>query len=334
MTDIEIQKLVDRYLEGLTSPEEERLLARELLRPDIPEDWQAVRLMLGELTMGEAEYDDIMARRQKKAPVVRMHRRWIAVAASLLLLIGIGITLWMQKDDGTPMPEKALAVTPHVPRSTRPTYIDTADLRTSTPTTHVARPVRTLRTQSSHLTDSEYAPDVLISTPHEDSSQMVPATLKEPHLHYATHVQTGDTVPYQDPARVDEFIAKLADYYNVKQGELKCSVTQDSCVASTVYVFPDLKEIDVFGRLLQVACWYSDETPGYHLNFSHRQFFFELKDMRKQLQYRWIAERVNGKILLYSTCAPIEVVVSSACYQEYLDELMHTKSLNSKTLDI
>ena len=319
MTDIEIQKLVDRYLEGLTSPEEERLLARELLRPDIPEDWQAVRLMLGELTMGEAEYDDIMARRQKKAPVVRMHRRWIAVAASLLLLIGIGITLWMQKDDGTPMPEKTLVVKPHVARNPRPTYIDTTDLRTSAPSTHVARPVRTLRTQRTHLTDSAYAPDVSIPSS---------------NFHYAAHIQTEDTVPYQDPARVDEFIAKLADYYNVKQGELQCSVTQDSCVASTVYVFPDLKEIDVFGRLLQVACWYSDETPGYHLNFSHRQFFFELKDMRKQLQYRWIAERVNGKILLYSTCAPIEVVVSSACYQEYLDELMHTKSINSKTLDI
>ena len=141
-------------------------------------------------------------------------------------------------------------------------------------------------------------------------------------------------MPYQDPARVDEFIAKFAGYYDVKQAELECSVPQDSNVVSTVYVFPDKREVDVFGRLLQVACWYSDETPGYYLTFSHRQFFFELKDVRKQLQYRWIAERVNGKILLYSTCSPVEVVVSSACYQEYLDELMHTKSLNSKTLDI
>ena len=120
----------------------------------------------------------------------------------------------------------------------------------------------------------------------------------------------------------------------MKQGGLQCSHPLDSNVVSAVYVFPDKKEIDVFKRLLQVACWYSDETPGYHLNFSHRQFFFELKDMRKQLQYRWIAERVNGKILLYSTCAPIEVVVSSPCYLEYLDELMHTKSINPKTLDI
>ena len=163
----------------------------------------------------------------------------------------------------------------------------------------------------------------------------------DPNLHYAHNMVTEDTslseqdeVPYQDPARVDEFIAKFADNYNVKQGELQCSVHNDSNVVSTVYVFPDVKEVDVFSRLLQVACWYSDETPGYLLNFSHRQFFFELKDLRRQLQYRWIAERVNGKILLYSTCSPIEVVVSSACYLEYRDELMHTRSIKIKTRDI
>ncbi|MBO7539783.1 MAG: hypothetical protein J6T44_10925 [Prevotella sp.] len=273
----------------------------------------------------------VMKRVQSKSHrAIRMRRVMIAalaVAASFVFVV-----LFVKPNQSEP--EKALAVSTKVPRGPRPTYLDTADPRTSTPSTHEPRPVRTSQTQSSHLTDSEHAPDVLISAPHEDSSKMEPATLNEPHLHYATHIQIRDTVPYQDPARVDEFIAKLADNYNVKQGELQCSLTQDSCVVSAVYVFPDQKEIDVFGRLLQVACWYSDETPGYHLNFSHRQFFFELKDMRKQLQYRWIAERVNGKILLYSTCAPIDVVVSSACYQEYLDELMHTKSINSKTLDI
>ncbi len=60
MTDKEIQQLTDRYLEGLTSPDEELLLARELQRPDISEEWQAVRLMLGELALGEAEYDAMM----------------------------------------------------------------------------------------------------------------------------------------------------------------------------------------------------------------------------------------------------------------------------------
>ena len=166
-------------------------------------------------------------------------------------------------------------------------------------------------------------------------------TEEDPNLHYAVYEQQKDTLPYQDPARVDEFIAKMAEYNNVKQGELSCSAPMDSTTMSTVYVFPDKttvstsrQETDLFARLLQVACWYSDETPGYLLSFSHRQFFFELKDLRKQLHYRWIAERINGKILLYSTCAPIGVETSSACYQEYRDELMHTRSIHTKTLDI
>ena len=156
----------------------------------------------------------------------------------------------------------------------------------------------------------------------------------DPDLHYTAAELTKDTVPYQDPARVDSFIQKLAAYNNVKEGELACSATSDDKSVSSVYVFPDTKEIDVFSRLLQVACCYKNETPGYFLNFSHQQFFFELKDMRRGLQYRWIAERINGRILLYGTHVPLGTKESSACFQEYRDELMHINSINHKTKEI
>lgn len=57
MKDKDIEQLINKYLEGETSPEEEQELALELQRPDIPQEWKAIRLMLGELTLGEAEYD-------------------------------------------------------------------------------------------------------------------------------------------------------------------------------------------------------------------------------------------------------------------------------------
>lgn len=61
MTDKDIQQLIDRYLEGETSPAEERHLALALnQREKLSDDWQAIRLMLGELTLGEAEYDSIL----------------------------------------------------------------------------------------------------------------------------------------------------------------------------------------------------------------------------------------------------------------------------------
>ena len=56
MTNKDIEQLINKYLDGETSPAEECQLARELQHADIPEEWQAVRLMLGDLTLGEAEY--------------------------------------------------------------------------------------------------------------------------------------------------------------------------------------------------------------------------------------------------------------------------------------
>ena len=63
MKDKDIEQLINKYLEGETSPEEEQELALELQRPDIPQEWKAIRLMLGELTLGEAEYDTIVAKK-------------------------------------------------------------------------------------------------------------------------------------------------------------------------------------------------------------------------------------------------------------------------------
>jgi len=86
MTDKDIQKLIDRYLEGTTSPEEEKALARELLREDITAEWQAVRMMLGELTLGEAEYDAILAQRRQKPSAILMAIRTISSMAAIYLV--------------------------------------------------------------------------------------------------------------------------------------------------------------------------------------------------------------------------------------------------------
>lgn len=95
MTDKNIQKLIDRYLEGGTSPKEERQLALELQRTDIPEEWLAIRLMLGELTMGEAEYDTIMAQRKEKPSAILIAIRTISSMAALYL---IGLFFYLQTD--------------------------------------------------------------------------------------------------------------------------------------------------------------------------------------------------------------------------------------------
>ena len=97
MTNKEIQQLINKYLEGETSPEEERLLALALQGDDMPEEWQAIRLMLGELSMGEAEYDTIMEQRkqeQKKPSAVLVAIRTISSMAAIYL---VGLFFWLQQ---------------------------------------------------------------------------------------------------------------------------------------------------------------------------------------------------------------------------------------------
>ena len=145
MTDKQIQSLIDRYLAGETSPEEELALARALrgreegaassLRGSfspsgpssprgsfrvccdsvatngeaaLPEEWQAVLLMLGELAEGEAEYDAIMARRQRciegSSPQAAKRRRlWpaaVAAAASIAIAVLLAWPLKEQQPKG------------------------------------------------------------------------------------------------------------------------------------------------------------------------------------------------------------------------------------------
>ena len=254
--------------------------------------------------------------------------RLVAAAACLLIIVGVGFTL-MPKDE----PAKQAQV---IVKQTLPKPVPKAE----TPSSKVGN--SQFQSQKLSVPKPETKPKQVPTKPlpqplpREGITESLPSGRLEgvPNLHYAAHDPAEETAPNQDPARVDEFIEKMADYHNVKEGQLKCGAANDSNVVSRVYVFPDKKEVDVFGRLLQVACCYSDETPGYHLNFSHQQFFFELKDQRRQLQYRWIAERINGRILLYGTNAPIGAQTTSACYQEYRNELMHSNSINFKTREI
>ena len=101
MTNKEIQQLIDKYLEGETTPVEEQQLARTLqLCQELPADWQAVRLMLGELTLGEAAYDDIMAQRRHKPSALLIALRTVLSAAAIYL---VGLFLWLQQDTAVPV---------------------------------------------------------------------------------------------------------------------------------------------------------------------------------------------------------------------------------------
>lgn len=237
-----------------------------------------------------------------KAPVVRL-RWWMAIAASLIIIIGIG-AIWMFDDK---QPETHLiAVT------------DTVDVQSPiiVADCHSAVPLGSSKKSSTKELDTPTT-DVPVT-------ESTPIAESNPNIHYAVYTPEEDST-YQAPSRMDEFITKLASYNKVVAVPLNCSYNlSDSTIVSTAYVFEDKQELNLFGRLLQAACWYDSKTPGYLLNFSHQQFFFTLKDLRKNEKYLWIAERITGnRILLFRSHSPIEANVSSVCYQNYLQQLIH-----------
>ena len=78
----ETERLISKYLEGTTTPEEEARIAQEVNQPDAPLEWKAIATMLGNLTLDEATYDKEMARRRSRTRWT--HRIW-AIAASIVV---------------------------------------------------------------------------------------------------------------------------------------------------------------------------------------------------------------------------------------------------------
>ena len=106
MKDKDIEQLINKYLEGETSPAEEQKLALELQRPDIPEEWQAIRLMLGELTLGEAEYDKIRPLSplplygESLAPLERKFVIVLRYISSMAAVLLVGLFLYQHTPNG------------------------------------------------------------------------------------------------------------------------------------------------------------------------------------------------------------------------------------------
>ena len=86
MTYQETEILIQKYLNGETTAEEEKLLALEVSREDAPDDRKVIAEMLGELTIDEAIFDKIMAERKQKPRIIRLWP-WVAAACVVAMLV-------------------------------------------------------------------------------------------------------------------------------------------------------------------------------------------------------------------------------------------------------
>ena len=103
MTYNDTEQLIQKYLNGETTAEEERLLALEVSREDAPDDWKIIAGMLGELTVDEALFDQEMASRRQKPRIMKLWP-WVAAACVAALLI---VFLTPPRDDVSPQPPTA-----------------------------------------------------------------------------------------------------------------------------------------------------------------------------------------------------------------------------------
>ena len=123
MTYNETEILIQKYLNGETTAEEEKLLALEVSRKDAPDDWKVIAEMLGELTVDEALFDQIMAERKQKPRFIRLWP-WVAAACVAALLI---VFLGPPREETVSKPQIA-KVEPKKDVETEPKTVETKEL--------------------------------------------------------------------------------------------------------------------------------------------------------------------------------------------------------------
>ena len=254
--------------------------------------------------------------------------RWIAAAACLLIIIGVGINYKFFRITDVPSQNATMSESMMAHQTKTAVDEETLSSSSSKPADEQSvgngLAVRSMQTEQ-QLTAHKQKEVTDKSEP--ERKVQVEAATSTPNLHYAAQSLAYDST-YQAPSKMNAFIDKIAEYNKVKGVTLDCTSDCDGDnVVNKAYVFQDTKELDLFARLLQAACSYDSKTPGYLLRFSNKQFYFTLKDQYKGEKYLWMAERlVDGRILLLSSHSPIASKVSAACYQNYLEQLTHIHS--------
>lgn len=317
-----IEKLLDRYMEGENTQDELRELKDYFLQTkDIPESLLPYKEMFEVLEKPNIipsveALDSLLQPKQKSNRAMLLP--WI-VAACVVGLVIMLLRPSAEKDIDMPHIAKVLPKVAE-PQVRQPETMTT----TKSEEWFKEKTVSSIKSKKTNAGKSSEQEVSRSENENEDIEIIVPDD--EPRA-YAASKENTDDERYQDPAKMDEYIAKLAEINNVNKVSLKDASQKDSTMTATVYVFQDSKELDLFGKLLQVACWYKSDSPGYYLNFSQLQFLFQLKDMKKNRSHMWQAERIGHQILVYMVRVPIGAKINSANYKEYRQKLIQQNNM-------
>ncbi len=132
----QIQDLLDKFMNGLTSPEEEAALGDYFRTHQVPREWEDYRLMFDYFDRGME--GDLLTPQAPARPLVRaMGRRWWGIAAAAAITAVIVGTTVIYQPSSTSQPTVAIAA-PEKRQAGK--SLQTTELTPQTPTT---QPVET-----------------------------------------------------------------------------------------------------------------------------------------------------------------------------------------------
>lgn len=286
-------------------------------------------------TVPDDFFDSVMGRIETEPKTIKLWR-WVAAAACIALVAGIGSAVLfsgktaqeLEMITETPVKESAEIQEPAV------VINDTAAEPNVAPEPKIEAP----KTKAAPATKPKPAtqpapnPDLKMERPQyaanepatiaADSATIDNATSQdEANINYAEN-QSKNNESYLDPALMDKFILKMAEFQGVSRIKSDCSIASDTIFNESFYVFPVKEDYDVLGRFLLMASNYSNTAPGYIFNNSEQQIFFTIDDEQNGLNYLWIAEQIgNSNVMIYSVHAPIDIEYKSDCYQQFYNNL-------------
>lgn len=280
-------------------------------------------------------FDKVMGEIETEAKTIKMWH-WVAAAACIALVAGIGSAiLFADKTivESTPIAETVIM------ENTEKQPTDIAETDSVAEPVVVPEPkIEAPKTKAAPATKPKPAtqpapnPNLRIERPQyaeneqktiaADSATIDNATSQDKaNINYAEKQSKGSET-YLDPALMDEFIFKMAEYQGVTKIKSECSIANDTLFDESFYVFPVKEDYDILGRFVLMASYYSNTAPGYIFNNSERQIFFTIDDEQNGLNYLWIAERIgNSNVMIYSVHAPINIEYESDCYRQFYNDL-------------
>lgn len=238
--------------------------------------------------------------------------RYVAVAAGIALLIGIGAIIAIREQS-----------------TTQTTIADVADISTLTS----SRQAQTIAAVSTDTPKAEPSKSEKPKPPVKKSKQSPPPTHDDepqPTI-IAEQTMPNAQIHYIAPSKMDDAIARMADHQHAERQVFECDPDSANDIKELLYVFDDNDDFDLMGKLILSACRFDENTSGYFLNYSAQKFFFCVNDELSGRTYTWIADRISdGKMLLYCANAPQGDNAASDCYISYFNKAS-LKNMNTYT---